>query len=381
MANNKPNTKIKIKQNEVIENNIKLIEILFFIFEGQVLDLDLKEFCLKHSLYQTEGQYSSAIKNLISNNIIKIKKLVNTNNNVLIAKAPIYNFFNLEGKTTRYSVETVTRNSYTNYILINKINLDLNDDVQDIVNFLKDNTTLLSKKRDVESCYKAFNPKLSSQGKDAKLDALYREEKRKASLKNIEQVELIERQGIKYTETLQTLRERDIYVTCINNQYKFYITDNNSTYILSNLSNKIGLLIKVLIEQVEIDNIETLDILILVKDSYSKKRLENNFITKYKENEKINIDTAINDAVKKYECSLNIDYTFMFKNTNELYKLQNTYKDTLPILRLKIVNTDIAHKHNSDMRAKALVQYQQEKKERTQRGKIIEELKEKGLLR
>ena len=54
----------------------------------------------------------------------------------------------------------------------------------------------------------------------------------------------------------------------------------------------------------------------------------------------------------------------MFKNTNELYKLQNTYKNTLPILRLKIVNTDIAHKHNSDMRAKALVQYQQEKKER-----------------
>lgn len=381
MANKKRNGNIKIKQNEVIENNIKLIEILFFIFQGQILDLDLKEFCLHFGLYQTENQYNTVIKNLITNKIIKTKKLVKTNNNVLIATAPVYNFFGLEGKTTRYSVETVTRNSYTSYIIINKILLDINDDIQEIARFLINNTTLLSKKRDVESCYKPFNANLTAQGKDAKLDALYREEKRKRKLNNIEKVEIIEKQGIEYTETLQTLRERDIYVLYLNNKYKIYITDNNSTYTLSNLADKIGTVIRILAQQVKTEEIETLDILVFARDTASKKRLENNFITKYKNGEKVNIDTAINKSIQKYGCNLQINYKFKIKNTKDVYKLENIYNTGLKKLRIRVADTAIAYKHNSDLRAQALVEHQQERRRKVQREEIIEELRKEGVIK
>lgn len=381
MANNKRNSKIKIKQNEVIENNIKLIEILFFIFQGQILDLDLKEFCLHFGLYQTENQYNTVIKNLITNKIIKIKKLVKTNNNVLIATAPVYNHFGLEGQTTRYSTETVTRNSYTSYIIINKIPIDINHDIKNIARSLRNNTTLLSKKRDVESCYKPFNSRLTPQGKDAKLDALCREEKRKSKLNNIEKVEIKEIQGIEYTETLQTLRERDIYVFISDNKYKIYITDNNSTYILSNLADKIATTIRVLAQQVEIEDIETLDILVFVKDTASKIRLENNFITKYKDGQKINIDTAINKAIKKCNYNLQINYEFKIKNIKDVYKLENTYNTVLKKIRIKVFDTAIAYKHNSDLKAQALVEHQKERRKKSQREEIIKELRREGVIK
>lgn len=378
MANTKRESKIKIKQNEIIANNIKLIEIIFYIFKGQVLDIDLKEFCLKFELYQTEGQYNTVVKNLVTSNILKVKKLVNTNNNVLVAKAPVYNFFNQEGKTTRYSVETVTRNSYLAYILCTRLNVNIQKDIKSIVKFLEENTTILSTKRDIESCYKMFNGKLTEQGEEAKKEALYREEKRKSKLKHIEKVELKDIE-IMYSETLQTLRERDIYF--IKNHV--IITDNNSDYILSNLANKIGAVIRVLMEQVEVKNLDRIEIVVLVKDKASKRRLEDNFIMKYKDGQKINIDESINNAIKKGGCMLRANYVYRNITKNGTYELENTYKvyqEVYTNMRIYIENTDIAYKHNSDLKAQALIEYKQKQKENNIRKQVIEELRAKGLL-
>lgn len=377
MENNKPKSKIKIKQSEVIENNIKLIEILFYIFKGQILDMDLKEFCLKFKIYQTENQYNIVIKKLITNKILKIKKLVNTNNNVLVAAAPVYNYFNLGGKTTKYSVETVTRNSYLTYILCTRLKVDINKDIKEIVRLLETKTTLLSTKRDVESCYKMF--KLTEQGKVAKKEALYREEKRKIKLKNIEKVELKEVELI-YSETLQTLRERDIYFI----KDTIIITDNNSNYILSNLATKIGAALRILVEQVEVGRLEEIGIVVLVKDKASKIRLENTFITKYKGGQKVKIDEAINKAIK--EGGYNLRANYQYKNTTEkgVYELENIYKsysEMFDKLRIKIENTNIAYKHNSDLKVKGLIEHKKKQKEQSQRAKILQELKEEGLLK
>lgn len=376
MANKR--AEIKKKQIELIENNIKLIEIIFYIFRGQILDLDLKEFCMAKGLYIADNQYNLVIKKLVNNNILKIKKLVNTNNNVLVAKAPIWNYFNMEGKTTRYSVETVTRNSYIVYILIHKTSINLDEDIKDIVKYLENNTTLLSSKRDVESCYKMFNNKLNSHGKEAKLEAIHREEKRKSKLKNIEKYEL-EDVSIIYTETLQTLREKDIYFV----GDKVIIIDNNSDYILSTLSRKIAVVIRVLTEQVDVD-LGKLGIVVLVKSKANKRRLEDNFITKYKDGEKINIDKSISENIKKGGCMLRAEYSFKMINKNGLYILDNiykTYSETFNKLMIKIENTDIAYKHNSDLKIQALIEKKKVQKEQNQREKIIEELRKNGLLK
>lgn len=372
-------SQIKIKQIEMIENNINLIEILFYIFKGQVLDMDLKEFCISNKIYETERQYNNVVKNLITNNILKVKKLVKTNNNVLIAKAPVHNFFGCEGKTTRYSIETVTRNSYLNYILLNGLQLDMQKDMQKILNILENRTTLLSTKRDVESCYKMFNNKLTKNGIEAKKEALYREEKRKSKLKNIEKVELIENMELIYPATLQTLRERDIYFT--NRQ--IIITDNNSDYILSNLSTKIAIAIKVLVEQVEITDFSSIQILVLVKDEASKKRLENNFIMKYSGGTKINIDKSINEAIAKGGSKLRADYSYKVKK-GDTYYLENIYSEVSEMFKkmyVKIENTNIAYKHNSDLKYKGLVEQKKKQKENSMRSQIIEELRAKGLLK
>ena len=376
MANTR--LQIKNKQIELIENNIKLVEIIFFIFKGQVLDIDLKEFCLEKGLYITENQYDTVIKNLVNSNILKITKLVKTNNNVLVAKAPVYNFFGEEGKTTRYSIETVTRNSYLTYILLNKIDIDINQDIADIVEYLENNTTLLSSKRSVESCYKMFNGILTEQGKEAKKEAIYREEKRKTKLKNIEKVELKE-MDIMYEETLQTLRERDIYVV----ENKVIIIDNNSDYILSSLAKKIAVAIRVLSEQVCID-FERLGVVVLVKNKSSKRRLEENFITKYQNGEKINLDKSVNENIRKGGCRLKAEYRFKGVNKNGLYMLENVYiayVESFKKIRIKIENTDIAYKHNSDLKQQGLIEYKKKQKEESVRKQIIEDLRSKGLLK
>ena len=123
MANNKNKANNKITKDMIIANNIGLVEVLYYIFKGQVLEMDIKEFCLRYEVYQTEKEIDTVIKKLINSNIIKINKLVNTNNNVIVAKAPIYKFFGEEGKTTRYSVETVTRNTYVNNIVTKMIGI------------------------------------------------------------------------------------------------------------------------------------------------------------------------------------------------------------------------------------------------------------------
>lgn len=373
MANKR--SEIKRKQVEMIENNIKFIEILFYIFKGQVLDMDFKEFCLHYKICDTENKYKRVIKNLINLDILKIKKLVNTNNNVLVAKAPVYNFFNQKGKTTRYSVETIIRNSYINYIIINKLKLDFLNDTIETVEYLENNTTLLSKKRDVQSCYKMYDKYLTHVGQEAKKDALYKEEQRKRKLKNIHKLEL-EQIGIPYSETLQTLRERDIFVIKTEDRYKLYIIDNNSTYILSNLAAKIGVVIRVFTEQIQINMLQNLDIIVLVKNSSSKKRLEENFITKYKNSAKINLDKAINKAIK--QSNYKINYKLIGKSRNGVYVLENTYNTILNKLRIQIYNTDIAKKHNTDYKTLALVQYKEKQKEQKQREKIIEELRREG---
>ena len=88
----KRNTREQIKQSKIqaIENNINLVEILHYYFRGQVLEMDLKDFCLRFNVFETERQFQNAIKKLISKDVLKVEKLVNTSNNVVIAKGIVY---------------------------------------------------------------------------------------------------------------------------------------------------------------------------------------------------------------------------------------------------------------------------------------------------
>ena len=372
MANNKNKANNKITKDMIIANNIGLVEVLYYIFKGQVLEMDIKEFCLRYEVYQTEKEIDTVIKKLINSNIIKINKLVNTNNNVIVAKAPIYKFFGEEGKTTRYSVETVTRNTYVNHIVTKMWTLRGNS-IKELAEQMEEQSTLLSSKRNVSSCTKVFERKLTDYGASALEDAYIREEKRKVHLKNIEKAEIIER-GLMIDETLQTLRERDIYVIDFGAEYKVLIIDNNTDFKLASLSKKIGLVLRVFYQQLEIQN--NLDIVVCLKNIIAKQKLKNNFINKLADGEiKVNIEKSINAEMEGH-----MEYELKEHN-NDVYILENIYSyNTIEKVQIRLINTDISNKHNSEFKRLKLIEHKKELKEKSIRAELLKELKAKGLL-
>lgn len=376
MANTRLQT--KIKQVEIIESNMDIMLLLINIFKGQVLNIDLQELCIALNICEDENEYKGLINKLIKNKLVRLKKFGTTTNNVVIANAPITNYFNTNA--IKYSAETVVRNSYISHIIKTRY---VNTDINDLIKYLEENTTFLSSKRRVETCYKPFM-KLNKNGEEARLEAIYREEKRKVNLKNMKKDEELVNKELIYKYTMQTLRERDIFLSKEKGRYKVFIMDNKNTYTLSKVAEKIALVLCLLSFQteLELEEYKKLDVLVLVRDEKAKEKLENNFILKYSEGEKINVDKMINEKANKIHNNIKANFEYQYKN-KEIYILKNPYSEQVEAfktLRIKIENADTEKKHNSNMKASALVERKRELREQEIRNKLLAELRAKGLL-
>lgn len=376
MANTRSQT--KIKQVEIIENNIDIMLVLLNIFKGQVLNIDLQELCIALNICEDENEYKGLINKLIKNKLVRIKKFRSTANNVIIANAPVTNYFGRNA--IKYSAETVVRNSYITHIIKTRY---VNTDINALIQYLEENTTFLSSKRRVETCYKPFM-KLNKNGEEARLEAIYREEKRKVNLKNMKKDEELVDKELIYKYTMQTLRERDIFISKEKGRYKVFIMDNKNTYTLSKVAEKIALVLCLLSFQteLELEEYKKLDVLVLVRSEKAKEKLENNFILKYSGGEKINVDKMINEKANKIHNNIKANFEYQYKN-KEIYILKNPYSEQVEAfktLRIKIENTDTEKKHNSNMKASALVERKRELREQEIRNKLLAELRAKGLL-
>lgn len=376
MANTRLQT--KIKQVEIIESNMDIMLLLINIFKGQVLNIDLQELCIALSICENENEYKGLINKLIKNKLVRMKKFATTTNNVIIANAPTTNYFHINA--IKYSAETVVRNSYISHIIKTRY---VNSNINDLIKYLEENTTFLSSKRRVETCYKSFM-KLNENGEEARLEAIYREEKRKVNLKNMKKDEELVGKELIYEYTMQTLRERDIFISKEKGRYKVFIMDNKNTYTLSKVAEKIALVLCLLSFQtdLELEEYKKLDVLVLVRNKKAKEKLENNFILKYSGGEKINVDRMINEKAKKIHNNIKADFEYQYKN-KDIYVLKNPYNDqteAFKMIRIKIENADTEKKHNSNMKASALVERKRELREQEIRNKLLAELRAKGLL-
>ena len=376
MANKRSET--KIKQVEIIESNMDIMLLLINIFKGQVLNIDLEELCIALSICENENEYKGLVNKLIKNKLIRFKKFSNTTNNVVIANAPVTNYFGINA--VKYSAETVKRNSYISHIIKTRY---INTNINNLINYLEENTTFLSSKRRVETCYKPFM-KLNENGEKARLEAIYREEKRKVNLKNMKKDEELVDIKLMYKYTMQTLRERDIFLSKNKDRYKVYIMDNKNTYTLSKVAEKIALVLCLLSFQteLELEVYKKLDVLVLVRDEKAKEKLENNFILRYSGGEKINVDKMINEKANKIHNNIKADFEYQYKN-KDIYVLKNPYNDqteAFKMIRIKIENADTEKKHNSNMKASALVERKRELRKQEIRNELLAELRAKGLL-
>lgn len=376
MANKRLQT--KIKQVEIIESNMDIMLLLLNIFKGQVLNIDLQELCIALSICKDENEYKGLINKLIKNKLVRMKKFATTTNNVIIANAPTTNYFNINA--IKYSAETVVRNSYISHIIKTRY---VNSNINDLIKYLEENTTFLSSKRRVETCYKPFM-KLNENGEEARLEAIYREEKRKVNLKNMRKDEELIDMELVYPYTMQTLRERDIFLSKEKGRYKVFIMDNKNTYTLSKVAEKIALVLCLLSFQteLELEEYKKLDVLVLVRDEKAKEKLENNFILKYSGGEKVNVDRMINEKANKIHNNIKANFEYQYKN-KEIYILKNPYSEQVEAfktLRIKIENADTEKKHNSNMKASALVERKERLKKQEIREELLAELRAKGLL-
>lgn len=376
MANKRLQT--KIKQVEIIESNMDIMLLLLNIFKGQVLNIDLQELCIALSICKDENEYKGVLNKLIKNKLVRLKKFGTTTNNVIIANAPTTNYFHVN--SIKYSAETVVRNSYISHIIKTRY---INTNINDLINYLEENTTFLSSKRRVETCYKPFM-KLNENGEEARLEAIYREEKRKVNLKNMRKDEELIDMELVYPYTMQTLRERDIFLSKENGRYKVFIMDNKNTYTLSKVAEKIALVLCLLSFQteLELEEYKKLDVLVLVRDEKAKEKLENNFILKYSGGEKVNVDRMINEKANKIHNNIKADFEYKYRN-KEIYILKNPYNDqteAFKMIRIKIENADTEKKHNSNMKASALVERKERLKKQEIREELLAELRAKGLL-
>lgn len=226
--------------------------------------------------------------------------------------------------------------------------------------------------------------KLNENGEEARLEAIYREEKRKVNLKNMRKDEELIDMELVYPYTMQTLRERDIFLSKENGRYKVFIMDNKNTYTLSKVAEKIALVLCLLSFQteLELEEYKKLDVLVLVRDEKAKEKLENNFILKYSGGEKVNVDRMINEKANKIHNNIKADFEYKYRN-KEIYILKNPYNDqteAFKMIRIKIENADTEKKHNSNMKASALVERKERLKKQEIREELLAELRAKGLL-
>lgn len=414
---------------ELIENNINLIKVLYLIFDGQVLNMDLEEFCIKYGVYKDENQYNVAIDKLMKGKIIKKKTLVNTTNTVIVAKAPVLNYFGIND-SIEYKTLTVRRNVYKLYIikkLLKKITLE-DRTMDEIVGYLRGKTNLLVNRNDAKSNYNFYENhiNLSEIGKYKRDLALYKQYLYLSKLPNIEVEKVKEpklvsiedeekynsediiKHKLKYcvkeddSITLQTLRDRGIYTSVRNGEFKFFITDEVNDISYSSLIKKMVLAINTFHQQVKEDDLKKLHevrFAIVVRSEIEENKVKRNFVTKVgkkkrKNSEEVttnNLLESLNKELKKLEHGRLFNYKFIEKTEeNDGFIFQNTIKpnkddnavggysaeDDFYNIVINVLNANLEDRISMHKRVEKLVESNIKKQEKLLKEKLRKEIEE-----
>ena len=82
------------REINLIVENLELIKVIMKVFQGQVLYMDLQEFCLRFKVFDTGEAFGYAVEKLIKGKVLKKTIYPNTNYIVLIAKTCVNRYMN-----------------------------------------------------------------------------------------------------------------------------------------------------------------------------------------------------------------------------------------------------------------------------------------------
>lgn len=374
------------REINLIAENLELVKVLMEVFNGQVLCMDLKEFCIKFEIFDTGEAFDYAVEKLIKGKVLKRRIYLDTQYKVIIAKTCVNKYVNGVNDSIDFSARQVRLNCFRNAIMVRAMKRP-SCSLDEFLRLVNYNSTFLNAKYGVESAYKFFNAhlKINEIGNKSCRCALYRNSK---GLKNVETKGSQDDELVGFTNSFDTFVNKDIYTFHSKNKFTFYILDISDNLNSEKVAKKISSVIGTLYEQIEqlslLDKLGTVDFVVVARDSVRHEKIVNAFRkTYYKEHvtargEKKLIKAyqehlleATNTALDKRVNNIKVEYVDRNKESSDIFMFRNTYETQYGLnVNIKVLNANLNGRLNMYTRVANLKTASQSKHEKALEKKL-----------
>lgn len=347
MNDNKEISSKEEREIKAMVENIELIKVIMNVFNGQVLYMDLQDFCINFKVFDTAEGFAYSVEKLIKAKALKRTTYPNTPYVVLVAKTCVNRYINNIDDSIDFSATQVRLNCFK-YAMMSRAIKRGDLSIDEFIKIINTHSTFLHSKFDIESGYNFFKRylKLSKTGEQSYKCAMYRNTK---GLKRVKTVGNENDDLISFKNSFATFVNKNIYTYCTNDGFIFCILDVSDNLNSEKVGKKIATVIGTLYEQVEqlslIDKLGTVKFVVITRDKVRKDKIVNTFRKSYmkehtitafesesnvgksvmiKEYKEYLLD-AINGAIKKDFVSIKARYTDANKESKDVFVFKNTY--------------------------------------------------------
>ena len=391
--------KEQLKINAIIEN-LELAKIIMYVYRGQTLELDIKDFCMKYKVFYTEDAFDYAIEQMLKANVIKRVTYPNTANIVIVAKKSLNRFMCKKDDSIEFSSKQVKLNSFLTSLILKHIEKPQNCNVTTLINNINSCSTFLNQKYDIKSGYDFFKKhfKTNSAAELEFRSAMYRSIK---GLKNIKLEEYSKEDELhKPTNSFATFVNKNIYTLYKDDICTFFILDLSDNMNAAKIGANIGFTVSTLFEQLEeaelLQKLKLIEFKIIARDDDRKETIASTFKKAYYKEHTSNIDgkttkikiykehllDAINKAARKRTPCIKVNYIDKNKESDDIFEFRNSYESEFGLnINIKVINANLNDRltiHTRVLNVKTARKIKHEKElEAKLRKKIEHEIEEK----
>ena len=387
------------REIKLIVENLELIKVIMQVFQGQVLYMDLQEFCLKFKVFDTAEGFAYCVEKLIKGKILKKTIYPNTQYVVLITKARVNRYINNVDDSIDFSLSQVRLNCFKNAILVRRFERP-NCTLDRFIEVVSYQSTFFHGKYAIESAYKFFNSHLdlNDMAEKSFKCAMYKHTK---GLKHVETVGSVEDELLSFENSFDTFVNKNIYTLYSSNKFTFYILDVNDNLNAEKVGKKIGAVIGTMYEQIEqlslVDKLDTVKFVVLARDNIRRDKIVNGFRKSYYKEHIITSSEAKNDAelgnikliraykehlldatniaVKKRVVSAKVHYIDRDKESNVVFRFRNVYETSFGLnIEVLVEDANLNDRLNMYTRIANIKRARENEREKQLKAKLRREI-------
>lgn len=369
------------REVDAILENLELAKVIMYIYKGQALEMDIKDFCMKYEVFYTEDAFDYALGKMLKAGVVKTKTYPNTANVVIIGKKCLNRFMCQIDDSIDFSSEQVKLNTFLTSLVLKHIEKPEYCNVTKLMETINSCSTFLHKKYDVENGYNFFKRhfKLNSTAELQFRCAMYRSTK---GLKNINNKKYSKKDDLEgFTNSFATFVNKNIYTLYKDDICTFFILDLANSLDASKVGKAIGFVIGTLFEQLEEEeltkSLKIVNFEIITRKEASKDKLMNSFKSTYYDKHtnngkvfeikryKQHLLDAVNKGVHKRAYTIKADYEDKNKESDKMFEFYNIHSREYGLnLDIKVINANLDDRltmHNRIMNIKTARKIKHEK--------------------